>query len=53
MRDMETPMVLRPGIFSTLAPVTRDPMVLFVGPGLEMPINEKSEAEIVSAGLHV
>ncbi|WRX23867.1 hypothetical protein QQP08_017006 [Theobroma cacao] len=44
MRERETPRVLRPGIFSTLAPVTSDPMVLLVKPGLARPAKKKSSA---------
>lgn len=45
--------MLRPGIFSTLAPVTTEPMVLFVAPGVARPMKEKSVTVIIAAGLQV
>ena len=53
MRDSETPRVLRPGIFSTLAAVTREPKVLLVRPGLAKPSKEKSAAEMFAMALQV
>lgn len=51
MRDMDTPRVFSPGIFSTLAPVTREPMVLLVAPGVASPLKKKSASVTFAAGL--
>ena len=53
MRESETPRVLRPGIFWTLAAVTREPKVLLVRPGLAKPPKEKSSADMFATLLHV
>jgi len=53
MRESETPRVLRPGIFWTLAAVTREPKVLLVRPGLTKPSKKKSAAEMFVKLLHV
>ena len=51
MRARETPRVLRPGTFSTLAPVTTAPVVvLAAAPGLASTPEKKSSA--VAFALH-
>lgn len=50
MRESDTPSVLSPGTFSTLAPVTTEPTELLVAPGLARTLEKKSSA--VAFALH-
>ena len=51
-RDSDTPSVLRPEIFCTLAAVTTDPIKLLGTPSLARPSKKKSDALIFAASLH-
>ena len=53
MRERDTPSVLSPGIFSTLAPVTSEPKMLSAALGLANMSEKKSDAFTLDAGLHV
>jgi len=51
MRERETPSVLSPGRFITLAPVTKAPNVLLVRPGFASACEKKSRDVTLAASL--